>query len=72
MKQALQPELTWPVYGVVIILIADRKNEKKKMDNPLQESTARSLGEAVLQYYKTVLSCQNFTYIHADRDYFYL
>ena len=51
---------------------ADRKTEKKKKDDPLKESTASSLDEAVLQYYKTVLSCQNFTYIHADRDYFYL
>ena len=48
MKQALQPELTWPVYGVVIISNRDRKTEK---NNLIQESTAKSLGEAVQLYY---------------------
>ena len=43
---------------------------KRKKDDPLQESTARSLGEAVLQYYKTILSYQNFIYIHAYKDFF--
>ena len=54
MKQALQPELVWPVYGVVRILNANRKTEKNKTDDPLQERSFNTLGEAIQQYYKTV------------------
>ena len=41
-------------------LHADRQTEKMKTEDPLQGSTARSLGGSVQQYYKMVCSLPKF------------